>query len=1025
MRKKIVWLPYDMDTALGINNEGALVFDYHLEDKDTVGGEDVFNGQNSVFWCNLRDMFQRELKEMYQQIRSEGKLSYETIEKAFEDHQAKWPEAIINEDSQYKYLDPMDDGDETYLPMLQGTKTEQRRWWLYNRFRYMDSKYNAGSALTDYIQLRGYNKANITVTPYADIYPTIKYGSYLVAKRGTRNQACLLECPLDQLNDTEIYIYSASAISSVGDLSPLKVGLADLSRAVKLTEVKLGDAAQGYENRNMYALSLGNNRLLRKIDVRNCSGLGDATLPGHTQRSVDLSGCTGLQEAYFDGTNVLGVSLPNGGELRKLHLPGTITNLTVRNQTQMTEFVCPDYSHITTLWLENPSSAVDTLQIIEDMGTGSRVRLYNFEWEMEDLDDVAAIFDKLDTMSGLDQNGINTNRAQVYGTIRVATAQGNQYDSIRTRYPDVNIIVADLSPVIVYMNDDGTQTMYTEEVPSGGNGTRLLPDAKASDVQYDYTPLGWSTNIGGAADASALNGVTTSRTVYAVYSRTTRSYQIQFVRDAQDGGGVLETDSVPYGTVPSYGGNDPASTRGDTYQFIEWSPALTAVTGNATYTAVFQEPVTLSYFSDDGATLLHTEQVRYGGNGKWASQPAKDPSAQYTYAFSGWSRTQGGAANANARANMTANRSVYAAYTPSVRQYTVSFVKAAIDGGETLQTGQLNYGSIPYYTGSTPVSSNSDGGQYTFAGWTPSISAVTGDATYTAVFNDQRLVVTFKDGTTTLKTVRVAYGQTAEYGGANPTKSTTVSASYSFLGWSIYDDGTVDEDALWNVRQNRTVYAVWEETPRTYTVTFVKASEDGGGTLATYNLMYGAVPAYSGSTPTTTKSGHYEFKGWTPAITAVSGPATYTAVFEEITSPVVLFVERTLTSYESDTASVIDGDAFYFMSDLATVRTSATTVGNAAFASCRNLTTAEFTSSSAITFGHSVFKGVSVLESLTIRSNSVASVSEYSTGNSDMFYGTAIANGTGSIYVPSSLVSQYASDTYWSQYADRIQAIQE
>ncbi len=200
----------------------------------------------------------------------------------------------------------------------------------------------------------------------------------------------------------------------------------------------------------------------------------------------------------------------------------------------------------------------------------------------------------------------------------------------------------------------------------------------------------------------------------------------------------------------------------------------------------------------------------------------------------------------------------------------------------------------------------------------------------------------------------------------------------------------------------------------------MRAQEDGGNTLASYQFMYGAIPAYSGSTPTTTKSGHYEFKGWTPAITAVSGPATYTAVFEEITSPVVLFVERKMTSYESDTATAIDTDAFYLMNDLATVRTSATTVGNSAFSNCRSLTTAEFTSSSAVTFGQSVFNGVSVFESLTIRSNSVSSASD-----SVMFYGTAIANGNGHIYVPSSLVSQYTSDTYWSQYADMIQAIQE
>ena len=34
MRKKNVFLPYDFDTAIGINNEGSLVFSYNLEDID-------------------------------------------------------------------------------------------------------------------------------------------------------------------------------------------------------------------------------------------------------------------------------------------------------------------------------------------------------------------------------------------------------------------------------------------------------------------------------------------------------------------------------------------------------------------------------------------------------------------------------------------------------------------------------------------------------------------------------------------------------------------------------------------------------------------------------------------------------------------------------------------------------------------------------------------------------------------------------------------------------------------------------
>ena len=169
MRKKIVFLPYDFDTAIGTNNEGSLVFSYNLEDTDhTQGGADVFNGQQSVLWNNLRDTFGPELRQMYQSLRSQGILSYAVVEKMFEDHQAKWPEAIFNEDAWYKYLAPLEeDGNASYLSMLQGSKASQRKWWLYNRFRYMDSKYNAGDALTDVITVRAYAKGNITVTPYA------------------------------------------------------------------------------------------------------------------------------------------------------------------------------------------------------------------------------------------------------------------------------------------------------------------------------------------------------------------------------------------------------------------------------------------------------------------------------------------------------------------------------------------------------------------------------------------------------------------------------------------------------------------------------------------------------------------------------------------------------------------------------------------------------------------------------------------------------------------------------------------
>ncbi len=48
------------------------------------------------------------------------------------------------------------------------------------RFRYLDSKYNAGDALTDVITVRAYAKGNITVTPYADVYAAVRYGSWIM-----------------------------------------------------------------------------------------------------------------------------------------------------------------------------------------------------------------------------------------------------------------------------------------------------------------------------------------------------------------------------------------------------------------------------------------------------------------------------------------------------------------------------------------------------------------------------------------------------------------------------------------------------------------------------------------------------------------------------------------------------------------------------------------------------------------------------------------------------------------------------
>ena len=593
---KWCFLPYDFDTAIGINNEGTLAFSYELEDIDQVAGADVYNGQHSVLWANLRQAYQDEIKAMYQDLRSKGKLSYEDTERRFEEHQARWPEAIFNEDAFFKYLQPLiEDNSAAYLSMLQGSKAEQRKWWLYNRYRYLDSKYNAGDALSDVITVRGYAKADITVTPYADIYASVKYGSYLVQERALRGNSYTLVCPLDNVNDTEIYIYSASQLKDVGDLSGLMVGYAEFSLATKLQALKLGDAAESYSNTNLTDLHLGNNVLLRTLDVRNCPNLTQA---------VDVSGCTNLEHVYFDGTGITGLLLPVGGILKTLHLPATITNLTIRNQASLTDLAIPSYAGISTLRLENVSSAVDSKAILQAIPANSRVRLIGIDWAAGTAEVLMEIIALLDTMRGLDEAGNNTDMAQVSGSISVDTVTGAQLAEIAGKYPDIRVAYKHVTSNLYFYNEDGSTLLYTQAIVDGGNGTYSgSTPTKASTAQYTYSFSGWSKKPGCTADETALQAVTADRSVYAAFTASIRKYTVRFY----NGSTLLQTvQNVPYGGSATYTGNTPVSSEGsaEDYPFEGWQPTGKNITGDTSCYAQFGSPLEVKEITDDWATII-------------------------------------------------------------------------------------------------------------------------------------------------------------------------------------------------------------------------------------------------------------------------------------------------------------------------------------------------------------------------------------------------------------------------------------
>ncbi len=403
---KWIVLFYDADSSCGTDNKGNLAFDYYLEDIDyTEGGDPIYNGQNSVLWKNLRATRYDKIMEMYQQLRTSGQASYEATIGKFEAHQSKWPEAIFNEDMYVKCIEPLiNDGDGLYLPMLQGKKEQWMKWWLYNRFRYLDSKYVTGTSMTNRITIRTHAKANVFLTSYVNMYGHVYYNAEVVEHRMVRGQEYEFVWAASGAEDAVIGINDADMLTSLGDLAPLMVELIDASKATHITHLKLGDASDNYRNYSLNSITLGNNTLLRKLDVRNCPALTQA---------VDISGCTNIEEVYFDGTSITGLKLPVGGVLKILHLPSTIANLTIRNQTKLVDFTIPDYANITTLWVENVSAAVKTMDIVMALPVGSRVRLINVDWVLDNAD----ILPKLGSMRGMAENGDNTNTAVISGRV--------------------------------------------------------------------------------------------------------------------------------------------------------------------------------------------------------------------------------------------------------------------------------------------------------------------------------------------------------------------------------------------------------------------------------------------------------------------------------------------------------------------------------------------------------------------------------------------------------------------------------
>lgn len=422
---------------------------------------------------------------------------------------------------------------------------------------------------------------------------------------------------------------------------------------------------------------------------------------------------------------------------------------------------------------------------------------------------------------------------------------------------------------VTFKDWDGTvlyeQSLKEGEVPAyEGNAP-----SRAATAEFTYTFAGWKGADGVILDA--FPAVTANAEYTAAYNAVKNQYAVRFVCE----GVTLEEKTLEYGSAVEYRGEEPqkAATAEYTFLFDGWTDgtnsyakdeALPVLTGETEYTAVFKTDKN-EYkvaWSVEGAVtekyLAYGTKAVYGGE-----TPSKENTAQYTYAFAGWARTEGGEVLDAEEMTITSEVTFYAVFSSTVNRYAVKFVN---DGTE-LSSETLEYGTVPAYEGQTPVKASTAQYHYVFAGWNDgqadystedTLPAVTGEATYTAIFTPvlrQYNVHWVIDGAD--NTVAADYGTVPAYAGT-PSKPSTEEYDYRFKGWSLTEGGELVELTDFTVKGELTFYAVFEEVKKQFTVTF---SIDG--TETSYKADKGSVPFYEG-TPVKESDPQYNytFAGW-------------------------------------------------------------------------------------------------------------------------------------------------------------------
>ena len=272
-------------------------------------------------------------------------------------------------------------------------------------------------------------------------------------------------------------------------------------------------------------------------------------------------------------------------------------------------------------------------------------------------------------------------------------------------------------------NVDGTVTTHKKylslqgSVPEVGDAVKFRVVYRNGTLCYDsenaYIYYGWVTVNILTVDSTALrNAIALSKNVLDKSAYSESSYNAYRTALAE------ATDTLNSSDVPNQDNYDAKTTS-----------LINAINN-------LERVQTVTLDSQPATTAGTTSVVATIGK----AMPAITLPTREHYTFDGYFTQPNGegvqyynADGSSARDfDLESDVTLYASW--SADKFEIKFVNY---DGSVLRSGKVDYGTKPVYDGDEPTKPSDDSYEYTFSGWSPEITEVTADATYTAQFTEK------------------------------------------------------------------------------------------------------------------------------------------------------------------------------------------------------------------------------------------------------------------------------------------------